>query len=250
MYSIKEIIHGLVWAKRNFLNEYKVKEIGVIKKYLREDDICVDVGAHAGSWAIPLSRIVHKGSVWGFEALPYYARVLGITIRMLHRGNIRLVNKAVLSTEQEVNIQWKDAAGERLTGKTHVAFDGEGLVDPVSVQGTSLDSFFAKNNTEGKRIAFIKIDIEGAELFALRGAEDIIKRWHPVFYIEIYEEYCQSYGYSYKEIFELMAGYGYQSFVINETCEILPVMDSTYSKRGDVLFIYGKTQTNGQLADD
>lgn len=239
MYSIKELIHGLVWAKRNFLNEYKVKEIEVVRKFLREDDICVDVGAHAGSWAIPLSRIVPKGIVWGFEALPYYARVLGITTTILCRGNIKIVNKAVLSSEQEVNIQWKDSDGERLTGKTHVAFDGEGLVEPVAVQGTSLDSFFAKNNTEGKRIAFIKIDIEGAELFALRGAADIINRWHPVLYLEIYEEYCRSYGYSYEDIFEFMSGFGYQAFVINIDSEVIPITAATYSKQGDVLFIHG-----------
>ena len=240
MYSVKEILHGFVWAKRNFFDEYKVKEIEVIKKYLREDDVCVDVGAHAGSWAIPLSRIVRKGTVWGFEALPYYARVLGITIQLMGRRNIRLVNKAVLSSEQEVKMQWKDAAGERLTGKTHVAFDGEGLVDPVAVQGISLDSFFATNNAEGKRIAFIKVDIEGAELFALQGAAGIINRWHPVLYLEIYEEYCLSYGYSYERIFELMSGCGYQAFIINQNSEMISITVDSYSKQGDVLFIHGE----------
>ena len=240
MYSIKEIVHGIVWAKRNFLNEYKVKEIDVIRSYLRKDDVCIDVGAHAGSWSIPLSRIVSRGMVWGFEALPYYARVLGLTISILGRRNISVVNKAVLSAEQEVNIQWKDAAGARLTGKTHVAFDGEGLVDPVAVQGTSLDSFMAMNNAEGKRIAFIKIDIEGAELFALKGADATIRKWHPVFFMEIYEEYCKSYGYSYVDIFELMSSYGYQTYIINKESRIVPVTAATYSKQGDVLFIHGE----------
>lgn len=241
MYSIKEIAHGIVWAKRNFLNEYQVKEIEVIRKYLRKDDICIDVGAHAGSWSIPLSKLVSKGMVWGFEALPYYARVLTLTTRILGRRNIRVINKAVLSAEQEVNIQWKDASGERLTGKTHVAFDGEGLVDPVSVQGVSLDSFLAKNNAEEKRIAFIKIDIEGAELFALKGATALINKWHPIFYLEIYEEYCRSYGYSYIEIFELMSSFGYQAYIINQESKTVPVTAASYSKQGDVLFIHGET---------
>jgi FkbM family methyltransferase len=242
VYSIREIVHGIIWAKRNFLNEYQVKEIEVIGKYLRKDDVCIDVGAHAGSWSIPLSKIVNNGMVWGFEALPYYARVLGLTIRILGRHNIRVVNKAILSAEQEVSIQWKDAAGERLTGKTHVAFDGEGLVDPVTVQGTSLDSFLAKNNAEEKRIAFIKIDIEGAELFALKGAAAIINKWHPIFYLEIYEEYCKSYGYSYVDIFELMSGYGYQAYIVSQDSKIVPVTATTYSKQGDVLFIHGETR--------
>ena len=242
MHSIKEIIHGIVWAKRNFLNEYKVKEIDVIRKYLRDDDICIDVGAHAGSWSIPLSKIVSRGAVWGFEALPYYARVLGITTRILGRRNIRVVNKAVLSSEQEVNIQWKGTSGERLTGKTHVAFAGEGLVDPVSVQGISLDSFFEENNAKKNRIAFIKIDIEGAELFALEGAALIINKWHPIFFLEIYEEYCRSYGYSFKDIFELMSSYGYCSFIVNQESKIIPVNAASYSKQGDVLFIHYETQ--------
>lgn len=242
MYSIKEIFHGIVWAKRNFLNEYKVKEIDVVKKYLREDDICIDVGAHAGSWSIPLSKIVYKGTVWGFEALPYYARVLKITTRLLGRTNIKVVNKAVLSSEQEVNIQWKGTSGERLTGKTHVAFDGEGLVDPVMVQGTSLDTFFAENNAKGKRVAFIKIDIEGAELFALKGVAHIINEWHPVFFMEIYEEYCKSYGYSFGDIFELMSGYGYSSYIVNQESEIIPITAALYSKQGDVLFVHGETK--------
>ena len=60
--------------------------------------------------------------------------------------------------------------------------NGETRVDKIQVETISLDALFEENID---RIDFIKIDIEGHELRAIRGSEKLITRDHPILMIEI-----------------------------------------------------------------
>lgn len=63
-------------------------------------------------------------------------------------------------------------AGSRVT---------KGGTETISVR--SLDSVL-----QGKRASFIKMDIEGSELEALKGAEETIRKWRPKLAISMYHK--------------------------------------------------------------
>ena len=52
---------------------------------------------------------------------------------------------------------------------------------------TTIDAAVAK--AAAPRVDFIKMDIEGSELAALRGAEETIRRWRPKLAISLYHRY-------------------------------------------------------------
>jgi hypothetical protein len=70
---------------------------------------------------------------------------------------------------------------------------------------------------EEKRIDFIKMDIEGAELNALRGAEMLIEKHRPQFLIEINRAACLGFGYDPQEIADFFARWGYEFYQVGDT---------------------------------
>ena len=65
---------------------------------------------------------------------------------------------------------------------------------------------------DAERIALLKCDIEGADLFAMRGARGLLEKHRPLVVIEIDSWYLQGFGLSVKDITDFFAGLGYRSY--------------------------------------
>lgn len=231
---LKELAHAALWAYRHKTGQLVPTELATIAPWVAEGDTCVDVGAHGGAWLFPLSRMVGPGgAVIGFEALPYYARVLGITRRLLGRTNASILNVAVTEDGSKVRMVWQDPSGALLTGRTHIAGAGESGDSDVEIAGTTLDAACA--NVAG-RISFLKIDIEGAELGALRGGINTLRKHRPIVLSEVVEQHLQRYGHSTPMLFDFFANLDYQPFVLVEGRPI-SVRSEQAAQFNDVLFV-------------
>lgn len=91
--------------------------------------------------------------------------------RLENIRNVELYNKGLWSCETELSFQETGNSCARV---------GEGA---VVIRTASIDAV-----TEGEPVSFIKLDIEGAELEALRGAERTIRKHHPRLAICIYHK--------------------------------------------------------------
>lgn len=152
----------------------------------------LDVGAHIGSIAIPLARMVGPhGRVFAFEPQRKIFRELVYNTRLNDLANLTPLRFAAGA---ELDIIELDPL------KTH---DGRVKVgrggDPVELR--PLDSFGFTN------VSVIKIDVEGFEIPVLLGAERLIAAEHPVIFIEIWKRNLHSvtpilerYGYSLRPI--------------------------------------------------
>ncbi len=228
---MKTYLHALIWTKRHWQGLYKAWEITYLKQYLKATDVSIDVGAHAGSWSVPLSKIVTAGEVIGYEALPYYASTLVKTLRLLRRNNVQVRNKAVSDKPRQLELVWRSSSGEALTGYTHLMGIDEKATGTIRVQAVSLDDEF---KSEQRRIGFIKCDVEGAELSVFKGAAALIRKHKPVIYTEINETWCQRYGHHAETVFTLLAAYGYSAYTLSKQGEITPQLQPA---SGDFLFL-------------
>jgi FkbM family methyltransferase len=137
----------------------------------------VDVGAHIGSYTLPLAR--RFGGVIAFEPNPSVRHILRLNLRLNHIKNVRIEDAAL-----------SDAAGTRPlflqtgTGATsslnplHYHMDYQRSI-PVRV--ARLDDFSFEN------VDLLKIDAEGYELPILRGGTQTIARFRPIIFVEIHE---------------------------------------------------------------
>lgn len=200
------------------------------------EDVVFDVGAHGGSWTGVLSKAVPQGQVYAFEALPYYAGVLKLTAWLCGWRNAHVINRAVMDDPRPVSMVWRNAAGHRLTGTTHVAGAGDGSGDTVTVEGVTLDLFRAQIGSPS--VTFMKLDVEGFELPVLRGADRLIEECRPVLWCELWARYTRRYDYAPADLFQFLTEHRYRTFIVDDASRTLvPTSADTYPDERDILAI-------------
>jgi hypothetical protein len=76
----------------------------------------------------------------------------------------------------------------------------------VSCEMTTLDT--ALEQVEG--VSLLKLDIEGAELLALRGAANLIARERPAIVCEVDAEFLEGFGQQPRDVVEFLGQWGYE----------------------------------------
>lgn len=234
MLTGRQGIHSMVWAGRLLSGKMRPVQLKYMRQWLSPEDVCLDIGAHAGAWAYPMSRLVSH--VYAFEALPYYAQVLRTTLKVVGANNVTVLNTAVSAKRGTVWIVWRGPDGQRLKGFTHVASDQEDHNGTVGVESLSLDEFIKERSLTQRKIALLKCDVEGYECEVLAGATDLIRRCRPIIYAEAQNSSFARYRKTSSDLIQLMTAHNYVANVFRDDGSTLPVDAAAYSGEGDILF--------------
>jgi FkbM family methyltransferase len=158
----------------------------ILIEYLKPGDIFIDAGANIGYYTLLASTIVGKyGSVHSFEPTPSSFDVL--KVNCANRNNV-VLNKCAVFSEETV-LSFNDYGPKDSTRNSFVAarFSEKKALEQlkpkkISVPAISLDKYVAKKNIVPN---FIKIDVESAEYFVLKGLSQTIKDYRPIITIEV-----------------------------------------------------------------
>ncbi len=147
---------------------------------VEKDDTILDIGACWGDTAFYFaSKSGEKGHVYSFEFIPGNINLFNknLDFNPQLKKNITIVENPV-SNKSGQQIYYKDfGPGSEVV--TH-PFDGQtGTTTTISI-----DDYVKQNNIS--KVDFIKMDIEGAEPYALQGAIETIKKFKPKLAIAIY----------------------------------------------------------------
>ena len=144
-------------------------EIAALTGAIRPGDVAVDVGAHKGSFLPSLSWAAGPGKVVAFEPQPVLAEYLFRACRAARLTNVVVEASGVSDAAGTLtlNVPGANAASPGASFEPAVAGLTPGRGVAVSV--VTLDDYF---RGETRRIAALKIDVEGHELAVLRGAAD------------------------------------------------------------------------------
>jgi FkbM family methyltransferase len=208
-----ESIRFRVRALKALLRDQRV-EFVAIWRHLRPGDIVCDIGANKGSFIYWLSWWVRDGRVVAFEPQPDLARYLVRICRVIGLGNVTVEAKAAYSHSghQDLFLPLGHQPGASLM---RGGMEAES-VTTLSVPVVALDDYF----NEDDKIALLKIDVEGAELDLLRGAERILRRHAPLLVFESENRHLAR-G-SVGDAFSYLTGLGYEgSFVCRN--RLLPI---------------------------
>ncbi|HCG05117.1 MAG TPA: FkbM family methyltransferase [Desulfovibrio sp.] len=145
---------------------------------VRPGDMVLDCGAAFGDVSLQFARAVgEQGHVICFEPYPLFLRVYNENMRMNPRlaDRTTLVQRGVWHKPDETLSFIAGGGGSRIDQSNHA---------PLKIHTTTIDEVCAAASLP--RVDFIKMDIEGAELNALRGAERTLRRFRPRLAICLY----------------------------------------------------------------
>jgi FkbM family methyltransferase len=155
---------------------------------------CVDVGAHTGEWLDYFLRFAPEGNHCAFEALPELADQL-----RKKYPTVRVESCAVADTNgQAVFNRAVNQPGWSGLRKQHYGSDT--LVEEFPVALKTLDTLIG----EDQPIAFIKLDIEGAEYSAFVGGQQTIRKSRPAVIFEYAFVHVENYQISPEMMWDLL----------------------------------------------
>lgn len=201
-------------------------ELELIDRVVREGDTAIDIGANYGLWAYHLSRAVGRdGRVFSFEPIPFTSRTFRLIQRALgFTGNVELVAKGCGESNERVSftVPVQDggaiSAGlahrmgrndDRPERRTFANFD---RTMDVECEVVALDDYLPSIS----RLSLVKCDIEGADLFALRGARTLLEKHKPVVIVEITPWFLEGFGLSVSDVTAFFDGLGYECYRYEE----------------------------------
>jgi len=174
---------------------YEKDTVMKLNELLPEDGVFFDIGSNIGVYSLNMFR--KAKSVYAFEATKTTHDKLDKIITDNEIKNIHLYFNALDDKDdKEVSIFLSDESNNGANSM----FNGKMLANKVKT--ITLDTFIERNKISS--IDIIKIDIEGNELYALKGAINGIKQFRPIIFCEINPELNKKAGYTSKELYNFI----------------------------------------------
>ncbi len=207
-----------------FKGSYSTDLLTLLQKTLPSNGVFIDIGANHGELTIAAALLMPCGRVISIEPLEKNILRLKSNIALNRLTNVEIMPVGVSDTPGI--FPYFDHAGAFSDG-TH----NEGLSSLYpsdsrrsiggSIQIKRLDDLIAPLKLE--RIDLIKLDIEGAEWPALRGALTTLTHYRPTLIVEVGKSTCQAAGYRAEAFVEWLQSLGYVLSRINGGASLTPI---------------------------
>jgi FkbM family methyltransferase len=192
---------------------FELNEIEFVRRSLRPGQHVVDAGAHIGLFAMHMAAIVGpSGSVHCFEPFEPNAECLELSIRENRFERVVTLERAAVGAASGV-ARLVYASATLNSGGAFIA--GPGTVIPAGHEARSIRVVALDACALPRPVSFIKIDVEGAEPQALRGASRLLREDRPVVLSEVHPSQLEQVsGVSPAAFIGQMAGLGYRCHLL------------------------------------
>ena len=170
----------------------------IFKNTISKGSIVLDIGANIGAHSLLFSKLVgENGQVYAFEPIFYNLMKLNLNKHLNDAKNIEIINLAVSEFTGEVEI-FEVVENEYHLGSSslykneYLSTLNKKLLKNKIIKSISLDDFVESRNI---KVDFIKMDIEGGELSALKGCKKLLNH-KPKLLIEYNSDRIKYLGHS------------------------------------------------------
>jgi len=238
-FDTSDFLSNVFFWQSEFSGDYEPAVSQILGRLMQSSKVYADIGGNVGFFSV-LPALMNPGcKIFYFE--------MDRTIRPLLTRNMAL-NKLSADRITIVNTAVGDADGE-IEYLPHpysfLAKLGNENIDIYDLKYSSplitLDSYFLK---EGVDPDLLKIDIDGAEMSALRGMSRILSDKRPDLLLEVHPAYLPQFGSTASEVHDFLKERGYRFFKITDfrnskTSKLLEIFnfDDLATPTGDMLFV-------------
>ena len=246
--SIYSQIQAFSMARDIKSGRFHEPELELLPVAVKQGDTVLDIGANFGLYSYHLSQLVGPaGSVIGFEPVPFTNQTLNRVVRILRLKNIDI--RSVGVGDQPGTIRFTvplQSSGQLMAGQAHIGSRNDNHGD---IQGqvrwektTQIDCpvVVLDDELKGlKSLSFLKIDIEGAEVFAFRGARELLNKFHPTVLIEINPWFLDGFQLTMNDLTGPFHEMGYKVYRYDpELNKLIHVTDESTIVENNYLFIH------------
>lgn len=230
--------------RRTFWMGYYSREIiGLMKRRLSAGMVVLDIGANVGEITLIAAKAVGPtGKVFSFEPIAEIADRLEWHVRANHFRHVTVVREA-LAAKKADNVpiyRQPDSSRADDNGGLGSLYAATRNTSPTQfIRVNTLDAWLEEHPVD--RIDLIKIDIEGAELPCLQGADRTLTRFDPAIIIEIQDHSAARAGYRQSDILVHLARLGYAFWKIERGSELTPLDITSLSEYQNVLCLPTRT---------
>jgi FkbM family methyltransferase len=217
------LLQDHVQSRIYFFGAYEPIEVHLLSTLLDKNSIFLDVGANVGFYSLMLSQTCSAGKVYAFEPVATNYKVLEKNINANRLNDrVQIIKKGLWNTNTTLEFSLPDEEHNNLgsfsAGKSDLKKNA------VFCDVVTLDAFVIAENI--KRIDAIKMDIEGAELFALKGGEKTLRQFRPIIQIELNRKACAAFDYSLQDLESFLKALDYRFYKVGHIAENSEFIDS------------------------
>ncbi len=211
-------VERIMWT-----GEYEPPLIHFLQMHQTAGWTCFDVGANVGAVALALAKYCGtEGKVYAFEPGPPNL------LRLRHNFALNpglLTRTRILPAgvgQAPSELWWAEEKGN----PGNALLSGAGT---HSIQVITLDDFVREQGID--RVDFIKIDVEGMELQVMRGADKLLREFHPALYFETLSRYVETQkGAAFADFKKLLVDeLGYRLHRLSPAGELIPLSGSGHA---------------------
>ena len=183
-----------------------------IKKILVEGDVVVDIGAYIDGWyGLLAAKIIgKKGHVYSFEPHPIFFKRLRENIKLNGFTNITAERLAV--SDKKSSALFYEAGSSSSLYTDQLSKNEIQSQKPIFIETVTLDSYIKKKKI--KKVNFLKIDAEGADMKVLRGAKNLLSTsQEPDLMVEVLDMNLNAAGSRRNEILSYLDCFGYKPYI-------------------------------------
>jgi FkbM family methyltransferase len=215
-YSFRCDLRDAIAREVCFTGQYGPQETAVVKAILSAGMTFVDVGANWGYFTLLGANAVGgSGRVVSLEPHPVLFDVLQENVKRNSLAQVMTLKLAASNETGTVDLIGYDEASQN-RGTSRLVSNRNGCLPIFQARAITLDDLFAKLCLE--TIDLLKMDIEGAEGFALQGLVKSLSqhRIHRLI-VELHPEQLAEHGKIAEDVIELLMTLGYQGWAIDHS---------------------------------
>lgn len=192
---------------------YERSELDFVRRTVKPGQTALDIGAHCGLFTVTMAALVGPtGKVYAFEPLERNAELLERSV-IENRFDDRVIVERAAISDRVGQGQLVSLPNALNSGGSYL-LERKADVPPGHVVETvrliALDTYPLR-----RPVNFIKIDIEGAEPLALRGAQALLQTDRPIILSELNPiQLKQVSGCSAAEFVSQVESYGYDGHIL------------------------------------
>ena len=171
-------------------------ETKLIKNMVKSNHTVLDIGAHIGYFTIIMAKQAKQ--VYAFEPEQRNFHTLQKNVNLNELSNVKLYNRAVAEHNSKTKLHLcHTSSGMHRLYPSMWCKEGTIEVETISINEIIKDA------------DFIKMDIEGAELGALKGMKKLLEKNGPSIIMEFHPPSIEEYGAKPRAIYDFMKSLGY-----------------------------------------